>query len=145
VVRVLIKKLALERFTSTFSSLLKSGMPIINSLEITANAVGNEEIKISLLRIARQGIAQGLTVGDAFKREPVFPRVVSNLIAISEKAGHLDEILKSLSEFYDLEIDRALKTLVSFLEPALFAVIGVVVALIALSIIVPIYQLVGQF
>src|SRR3989344_841699 len=145
VVKVLVKKLALQRFTATFSALLQSGMPIINSLEITANAVGNEEIKTSLRRIAREGITKGLTVGDAFKREPAFPKVVANLVAISEKAGHLDEILKTLSEFYDVEIDRALKTLVSFLEPVLLIAIGIVVALIALSIIIPIYQLISQF
>jgi len=144
-VKPVTSKLALQRFTGTLSSLLKSGMSIIDSLEITASAVGNGEIAESLRRIARQGIAKGLTIGGAFKKESVFPNVVSNLIAVSEKAGHLDEILRTLSEFYEIEIDRSLKTLVSFLEPALLIIIGAVVGVIALAIIVPIYQLVGQF
>ena len=144
-VKVIVRKLALERFASTLSSLLKSGLPIINSLEIAANAAGQEEIAVSLRRVAREGVAKGVTIGEAFKKEAIFPRVVTNLIAISEKAGHLDEILKTLSDFYEVEIDRALKTLVAFLEPALLLMIGVVVAVIALAIIVPIFQLVGQF
>lgn len=144
-VKILIRKLALQRFCGTFSSLLRSGLPIIESLDITASAVGDDEIASSLKRISRDGIAKGLTVGDAFKREVVFPKVITNLVAISEKAGHLDEILKTLSDFYELEIDSSLKTLVSFLEPALLVIIGIVVATIALAIIIPIYQLVGQF
>jgi type IV pilus assembly protein PilC len=145
VVKSVIEKLALERFASTLSALLKAGMPIVTALQLTANAVGNEKLSISLRRIAAEGISKGLTVGEAFKREEAFPQVVSNLIAVSEKAGHLDDILRTLSEFYEKEIDGAVKTLVSFLEPALLIVIGGVVGVIALSIIVPIYQLVGQF
>lgn len=144
-VKKIVKDLALQRFAGTLGSLMKSGLPIVESLEITANAVGHEEIAQSLRRVAREGVVKGLTIGDAFRNETAFPKVVTNLVAISEKAGHLDEILETLSNFYELEIDNALKTLVSFLEPALLFLIGGVVGVIALSIIVPIYQLVGQF
>jgi len=71
--------------------------------------------------------------------------VVSNLLAIGEKAGHTEEILKTLSVFYETEIDAALKTLVSLLEPLLLMFLGVIIGGIALSLIVPVYQLVGQF
>ena len=145
VVKNLVKKIALERFAGTLSALLKSGLPIIDALEITADAVGQEAITAALKRVAREGIAKGLTLGDAFKKEPAFPNVVTNLIAVSEKGGLLTEILTTLSRFYETEIDKGLKTLVSFLEPALMLIIGVVVAMIALAIIIPIYQLVGQF
>ncbi len=144
-VRKIIKELALQRFAETLGSLMKSGLPIVESLEITASAVGYEDIAASLRRIANEGVVRGLTIGDAFRNEVAFPKVVTNLVAISEKAGHLDEILKTLSDFYELEIDSSLKTLVSFLEPALLLMIGGIVAAIALAIIVPIYQLVGQF
>lgn len=140
-----LKKIALQRFASTFSVLLSSGLPILNSLEITADAVGNEELKASLQRIAREGISKGMTIGEAFRREPVFPRVVVNLMAISEKAGHIENILTTLADFYTAEIESSIKTLVSFLEPVLLLVIGLIIGAIALSIIVPIYQLVGQF
>lgn len=138
-------KLAIQRFASTMASLMRSGLPIIESLEITADAVGNEEIKRALLRISKEGVSRGLTIGEAFRKEPIFPFTVVNLIAISEKAGHLDEILETLGTFYESEINASIKTLISFIEPALLLAIGVVVAVVALSIIVPIYQLVGQF
>lgn len=144
-VGVVFKKIALQRFVSTLSALLSAGMPILNSLEITADAVGSEEIKSSLLRISREGISKGMTIGEAFKHEPVFPRMVVNLMAISEKAGHIENMLSTMGDFYESEIESSIKSLVSFLEPMLLLVIGMVIAFIALSIIVPIYQLVGQF
>ena len=140
-----LKKIALQRFVSTLSALLSAGMPILNSLEITADAVGSEDIKSSLMRISREGISKGMTIGEAFRREPAFPRMVVNLMAISEKAGHIEDMLSTMGDFYESEIESSIKGLVSFLEPVLLLVIGLVIAFIALSIIVPIYQLVGQF
>lgn len=145
VVSNVIKKIALQRFASTFSSLIKAGLPIIESIEITAIAVGNEDFRTSLLRISREGITRGMTIGEAFKREIVFPRVVTNLIAISEKAGHVEQVLDTLSDFYEVEIDTSIKALVSFLEPVLLLFIGGVIGGIALAIIVPIYQLITAF
>lgn len=144
VVRTVLRRIALQRFASTLGSLLRSGMPLLEAIETTADAVGSIELKEALYRISRDGISKGLTIGEAFKREPFFPRVVVNLIAISEKAGHLEEVLDTLAEFYESEIDSSIKTLVSFLEPVLLLVIGAVVGLIALAVIVPIYQLVGN-
>lgn len=144
VVGNVIYRISIQRFASTLSSLLKSGMPIIESLEITADAVGSEEMKAAIYRISREGISKGLTIGEAFQRETYFPKVVVNLIAISEKAGHIETILDTLADFYEAEIDTSIKTLLSLLEPLLLVVIGVIVGVIALAIIVPIYQLAGQ-
>lgn len=144
VVGAVLKQLALQRFASTFASLLKAGLPMLEALEITANAVGSEELKEILFRISRQGVAKGVTVGEAFRREPYFPRVVVNLIAISEKAGHMETILETLADFYASDVDTRIKVLVSLLEPALLVMIGLVVAVIALAVIVPIYQLVSS-
>jgi type IV pilus assembly protein PilC len=144
VLKDVVHRIALQRFASTFASLLKSGMPITESLEICAEAVGSAELRSVLLRISREGISKGFTVGEAFRKEPFFPRVVVNLIAISEKAGHLESILTTLAEFYEGEIDSAVGVLVSLLEPALLVVIGLIVGMIALSIIVPVYQMVGS-
>jgi type IV pilus assembly protein PilC len=99
----------------------------------------------ALVRVAQEGLSKGLSLGDSFKRETVFPASVTSLITISEQSGSLDEVLATLSTFYDSEIESAIKTMVAFIEPALLVLIGFVVALIALSIIVPVYQLVGQF
>jgi type II secretory pathway component PulF len=86
-----------------------------------------------------------VSIGDSFRGESVFPRVVTNLVAIGEKAGRLEEVLVTLAEFYTSEIDSALKSLVSFIEPILLLGIGLVVGAIALSVIMPIYQLVAQY
>lgn len=139
-----LKTIAIQRFSTTFASLLASGLPILDAIEITADAVGDEELKASLIRVSREGIAKGLTVGDAFRRETIFPKTVVNLIAISEKSGHIENILFTLGEFYESEIKFSIKTLVSFLEPVLLLFLGLVVGTIALAVIVPVYQLVGQ-
>ena len=144
VIKTVVQKIALQRFAATLASLLRSGTPILDALEITSESVGSEELKTILLRISREGVAKGLTVGEAFKKETYFPRVVVNLIAIAEKTGHMEEVLETLADFYEKEIDSSIKILVAFLEPVLLIVIGVVVAFIALAIIVPAYQLVGQ-
>jgi type II secretory pathway component PulF len=145
IIKDVVKKIALQRFSATLSSLIKAGIPLTEALEITAQAVGNTQLKDALVRISREGLAKGLTVGEAFRREPFFPKTVVNLMAISERAGHIDDVLLTLSDFYMSEIDNSLKTLVSFLEPALLLVIGFIIGLIALSIIIPIYQLTTQF
>lgn len=145
VTRNLTEKMALERFASVFGSLIKAGMPIIQAVEITAKATGNPKYEEALIRIAKEGLTKGVSIGDSFKKEKVFPAIVSNLLAIGEKAGHTEEILQTLSTFYLSEIDVSLKTLVAFIEPALLVFIGVMIGGIALSLIVPIYQLIGQF
>ncbi len=145
VIRDVVKKIALQRFAATLSSLIKAGITLTDALEITAQAVGNTELKEALIRISREGLAKGLTVGEAFRREPFFPKTVVNLVAISERAGHIEEVLATLADFYTGEIDNSLKTLVAFLEPVMLLVIGFIIGVIALSIIIPIYQLTTQF
>ncbi len=145
VIKTVLKEMALQRFANTLSSLIRAGLPILDSLEITAQAVGSDELRESLIRISREGISKGLTIGDAFRRETVFPRTVVSLIAISEKAGHTEDILTTLSHFYESEIATDIQIMVRFLEPVLLLGIGVAIGAIALSVLVPIYQLVGQF
>ncbi|MBU6500668.1 MAG: type II secretion system F family protein [Patescibacteria group bacterium] len=145
IIKEIYKQIAIQRLASTMSSLMRAGLPIIDTIKVAADTVGLAEFRFSLERIANEGLSKGLTIGEAFKREVVFPRAVTNLIAISEKAGHLEEVLKTLSDFYAANIDSSIKSLVSFLEPMLLLMMGLLVAIIALSIIVPIYQLATQF
>jgi type II secretory pathway component PulF len=144
-IKNIYRELAVQQFTSTMSSLMKAGLPIVETIRVAADTVGFAEYKFSLERIANEGLAKGLTIGDAFKREIVFPKTVVNLIAISEKAGHLEEVLATLADFYASTVDSGIKTLVSLLEPLLLLVMGLIVATIAISIIIPIYQLTAQF
>ena len=144
-VRTVYQELAIQRMASTMSSLMRAGLPIVQTLTIAAETVGLDSYRFALLRIANEGLAKGLTIGEAFRRETVFPKMVSNLVAISEKAGHLDEVLDTLAQFYESNIDANIQALVSLLEPAMLLIMGVMVAIIALSIIVPIYQLTTSF
>ena len=145
IVRKVYRELALQRFASTMSSLMKAGLPITQTISITADTVGSEEFRVALVRIGDEGLSRGLTIGEAFKRETVFPKVVTNLMSISERAGHLEDVLATLSEFYAGGVEARIKALVAFLEPMLLLFMGLLVALIALSIIIPIYQLTTQF
>ena len=145
VTRDLLEKLALQRFSTVLAHLIKAGMPIIQAIEVTSYATGNPKYEAALLRISKEYLAKGLSIGDSFKKEKVFPPVVTNLVAIGEKAGHTEEILETLSKFYESEIDVTLKTLVSLIEPLMLLFLGVVVGGIALSLIVPVYQFVSQF
>lgn len=145
VLKDVLRDIAIQRFAATFGSLMKAGLPILEALKITSTVVGSEKFKDSLERIGDEGLSRGLTLGDAFRKETAFPKVISNLVAISEKAGHLDEILGTISDFYAESVDSSIKTLVGFLEPILLLGMGLLVGIIAISIIIPIYQLTAQF
>jgi type IV pilus assembly protein PilC len=145
VVRKIYSDLAVQRMASTISPLLRAGLPIVDAITTAADTVGHRGFSAALRRVANEGLAKGLTIGEAFKREDVFPKSVVSLIAISERAGHLDEVLATLADFYEASIDSSIKALVSLLEPLLLLAMGIIVVVIALSIIVPIYQLTSSF
>lgn len=136
--------MAYQRFATTFGSLMRAGLPILENLEITATTVGYEEMRQALLRIAHEGVARGISLGDAFRNEEIFPQTIRTLISIGEKAGRTDEVLKTLSDFYDTEIDAAVKSLVAIFEPIMLIFIGVIVGGIALAVILPVYQFTNQ-
>ncbi len=143
-IRNFLNKMALQRLTSTLSSLIKAGMPLIESLKIASEAVGEETFRISLSNVATY-LTQGLTIGEAFRQEKSFPKYLSNLLAIGEKAGHIDEILFTLSDFYEKEIEAALKSLVALIEPIMLILMGGVIGGVAIAVILPMYQMLGNF
>lgn len=145
VVNTIIEKRAIQRFANTTSSLIRAGIPLTDALNISADAAGHMELQQSLRRISEEGLSKGLTLGESFRKEPFFPKVVTNLIAVAEKSGKIEDVLETLADFYRGEIDNALKRAMSFLEPVMLVGIGVIIGTIALSIILPIYQLTTQF
>ncbi len=142
-IRNFLNKMALQRLTSVLSSLIKAGMPLIESLKITSEAVGEAVFKTSLSNVSIY-LTKGLTVGEAFRQEKTFPKYLSNLLAIGEKAGHIDEILFTLSMFYEKEIESSLKALVALIEPIMLVLMGGVIGVIAVSVILPMYQMLGS-
>ncbi len=139
-IKKIYSELAIQRLASTMGSLMKAGLPITESIKVAARTVGLDEYRFQLERVA-DGITKGLTLGEAFKREVVFPKTVVNLIAISEKAGHLEEVLATLADFYASSVDNGIKAIVSLLEPVLLLTMALFVGILAVAIIVPIYQL----
>ena len=143
--RDLVKKVALVRFARTLSSLLSSGIGVIEALNISAEAVSNETYKAVILGSVSQ-VKSGVPLSKIFGNYPkLFPHLLINMMAVGERTGTLEHILKTFSNFYDEEVDNALKDLTTVLEPILLLFMGLVVGLIALSILLPIYELVGKF
>jgi type IV pilus assembly protein PilC len=140
-IKDIYRDLSIQHMASTMSSLMKAGLPIVQTITIAAETVPIREFRYALLRIANEGLSKGLTIGEAFRRETVLPQSVTSLIAISEKAGHIEEVLATLADFYASNVDSSIKTAVALIEPVMLLIMGAMVAVIALSIIVPIYQM----
>lgn len=145
IVSDLVKKVALVRFTRTLSSLISSGTSIVESLNLSAESVGNDYYKKAILESVKQ-VKTGVPFSKTLESSPeLFPHFLNSLVVVGERTGTLERILKNFAEFYDEEIDNNLKDLTTFLEPVLLLLMGIVVGSIALSVLLPIYKLVGKF
>lgn len=145
VAKELVKKVALVKFSRTLGSLIAGGIPFMEALQLTAESVGNDYYKKAILDSAEQ-VKNGVPFSKTFgNHTDLFPRFLLSLIAIGEKTGTMDNILKTFADFYDEEVDQTLKDLTNFLEPLLLLVMGLIIGAITLSILLPIYQLVGKF
>jgi len=145
IARDLVKKVALVRFTRTFGGLMASGITVIEALDISAEAVSNETYKRIILD-SKEQVKAGVPLSRIFKNHSdFFPHLLLNMMAVGERTGTLEHILKTFSDFYEEEVDDTLKDLTTFLEPLLLLFMGLVIGVIALSILLPIYQLVGKF
>lgn len=139
----LIQKVALVRMTQSFHNVLNSGLPIMEVLDLTADSVGNEYYSKAILEI-KEEVRRGGGLAKSFEsRRDLFPRLLVSMTAVGERTGTLENIFLSASQFYDEEVDRTLKDVVSLLEPILLLLMGIIVGGVALSILLPIYQLIG--
>ena len=142
--RILMRELALARLTRTLNNLLKSGVGALEAFDIAAQSVGDSVYRREVMGI-REDAKKGLSISDSIRaREKHFPRMFISMISVGEKTGTMGKSLETLAAFYDEEADRTLKNLVGILEPALLLVMGFVVGGVALSVLLPIYQLVGN-
>lgn len=138
----LMKKQSIARFSRTLSTLLSSGVPIIDALEITARSSGNWVVEDAILK-ARTSIKGGENIADPLSKTTVFPPMVTQMIAIGEASGGLDEMLSKVADFYDAEVDQAVENLTSALEPLIMVVLGGIVGFLVISMYLPIFQLAG--
>lgn len=136
----LFRKVALSRFTKTLATLLESGVNMLGSLEIVAGVAGNVLVEDAVL-YARDQVSRGKQLSEPLSESKIFPPLICRMVAVGEKTGQLEALLKKISEFYDHEVRATVKALTSILEPILIAVMGLVVGTIVLAIFLPIIEL----
>jgi type IV pilus assembly protein PilC len=137
---ILFKKVALSRFARTFSTLVKSGVPILGAMEIVSDTSGNLVIS-RIVDGARDSVKNGDSLSDPFSKSTVFPPMVVKMMAIGERSGALDALLEKIAEFYDQQVEAEVKGLTSMIEPIMIAIMGVVVGGIVLAVFLPIFKL----
>lgn len=136
----LMRKVAISRFTRTLSTLTRSGVAILQALEIVERTAGNE-VYARAIRQAAESVRNGETLADPLARAEVFPAMVTRMIAVGEKTGALEIMLMKISDFYDSEVRATVDQLTSLIEPILIAMMGIVVGSIVVALFMPILQL----
>ena len=139
----LLRKIAVARFTRTLGTLISSGVPILEGLDITARSAGNAVIEKALLHV-RKALEAGRTLADPLRETDVFPGMVTQMIAVGEQTGAMDAMLQKIADFYEDEVDAAVKDLLAAMEPIMIVVLGTVVGGIVISMYLPIFSLIGQ-
>ncbi len=142
-IKLIVIKMAVARFSRIFASLMTAGVSVIESIEITAKALGNKVIEAELMEAAKQ-VANGEQFSVPLSKSKIFPPIVSQMLSVGEETGQTDTILLKVAEFYEDEVDAAVDGLSSILEPVLIVVMGGMVGLIAISVIGPISNLANQ-
>ncbi|HYJ90064.1 MAG TPA: type II secretion system F family protein, partial [Pyrinomonadaceae bacterium] len=139
----LLRKIAVARFSRILSTLLSSGVPILQSLDITAKTAGNVIIEDAILKV-RAGVERGENFVDPLKATGVFPHMVGQMIGVGEQTGALDAMLGKIADFYEDEVDQAIADLLSMIEPVLIAFLGVTIGSIVISMYLPLFTLIGK-
>lgn len=136
----LIRKAAVAQLTRTLGTLIGSGVPILEGLDIAGKTSGNKVVEEAILS-ARQGISEGKSVADPLGESGVFPKMVTQMIAVGETTGSLDAMLGKIADFYEEEVDQAVADLTSLLEPVMMVFLGVVIGFIVIAMYLPIFKL----
>lgn len=140
VLKRIINVVILTNFTRTFALLISSGLSILEAIKISADVTGNRVYKDGL-ETSYKGVERGLTFSSQLLALPVFPRIVGQMVKTGEETGKLDEIIFKLSDYFESEADHSLKNITTLIEPLVLVVLGVGVAFLVISVILPIYQL----
>jgi type IV pilus assembly protein PilC len=139
----ILRKIAVARFCRTLSTLISSGVPILDGLEITAKTAGNAVVEDSIMA-TRKSIERGETIAAPLKETNVFPAMVTQMIGVGEATGALDTMLGKIADFYEEEVDTAVAGLLTLLEPIMIAVLGVIVGGIVIAMYLPIFDLISK-
>ncbi|MEW6213896.1 MAG: type II secretion system F family protein [Nitrospirota bacterium] len=138
---VLLNKVAVAKFTRTLGTLVSSGVPILDGLDITAKTSGNKIIEYAIMDV-RKGVVGGKTVAEPITKAKVFPPMVAHMIAVGESTGALDAMLGKIADFYDDEVDATVSNLTAMMEPMLMVFLGTTIGFIVVSMYLPIFRLI---
>jgi type IV pilus assembly protein PilC len=133
-----VQKVALARWSRTFSSLTAAGVPIIQAIEITGKTAGNAVIEAAMDDVITS-VKAGGTIGEPLRKSKVFPPMVSQMIGVGEETGALDTMFTKIADFYDDEVAAAVKALTSIMEPAMIILVGSIVGIIVISMYLPLF------
>jgi type IV pilus assembly protein PilC len=139
----LARKVALARFSRTFATLIRSGVPIMGTLEIVSDTAGNEVVA-GVVRKARENVRNGEMLSEPLAESRVFPAMVTRMIAIGERSGALEALLEKIAEFYDAQVKAQIKALTSLIEPLLIVLMGGIVGFVVLAVFMPMLDIIGQ-
>lgn len=140
---VLMRKIAVARFTRTLGTLITSGVPMLESLDITARTAGNAVVE-KAIREVRTAVEAGRTIVDPLRETGVFPNMVVQMIGVGEQTGALDAMLQKVADFYEDEVDAAVGDLLTAMEPMIILFLGVVVGGVVISLYLPLFSLIGK-
>src|SRR5215813_11834146 len=143
VIGMLLRKIAVARFTRTLGTLITSGVPILEGLAITARTSGNAVLEEALMKV-RKAIEEGRTIVDPLKESGVFPNMVTQMIGVGEATGAMDAMLQKIGDFYEEEVDAATKDLLAMLEPIIIGILGLCVGGIVISLYMPLFSMIAK-
>ena len=139
----LIRKVAVSKFTRTLSTMLQSGVPILDALQVVAKTSGNKVIERSVIRVA-DSIAEGRPIAEPLEETGVFPNMVVQMINVGESVGALDTMLEKIADFYDEEVDQAVENLTAMIEPLMMVFLGGMIGGLVVAMYLPIFQMAGN-
>jgi type IV pilus assembly protein PilC len=139
----LMRKIAVARFTRTLGTLISSGVPILEGLDITARTSGNAVVEKAIIQ-TRKAVEAGRSLVEPLKETEVFPGMVTQMIGVGEQTGAMDAMLQKIADFYEDEVDAAVKDLLTAMEPLMIVILGVVVGGIVISMYLPLFSLIGK-
>jgi type IV pilus assembly protein PilC len=143
IIGILLRKIAVARFTRTLGTLITSGVPILEGLSITARTSGNAVLEEALMKV-RKAIEEGRTIVDPLRECGVFPNMVTQMIGVGEATGAMDNMLQKIADFYEDEVDSATKDMLAMLEPVIIGLLGVMIGGIVISLYMPLFALIGK-
>jgi type IV pilus assembly protein PilC len=140
---ILIRKVAVAKFTRTMGTMLSSGVAILEALDIVAKTAGNKTVERAIYTV-RTGIAEGRTMADPLAESGVFPAMVCQMISVGESTGALDAMLQKIADFYEEEVDQAVENLTALIEPFMLVFLGIVIGGLVISMYLPVFKMAGN-